>query len=146
MIYKSGNLLEADEQIIVHQVNCQGVMGAGLAKAIRNKWPQVYDKYRRICTEYTPESLLGKVLPVTVGDKIILNVFGQLNYGREGVQTSYEALELALRKIESKYMFQKIAFPLNMGCGLAGGNWDIVSAMIDKIFGSNAIVYILDKK
>lgn len=144
MIYKTGNLLEADEQIIVHQVNCQGVMGAGLAKAIRNKWPQVYDKYRRVCTEHAPDELLGKVLPVTVGDKIILNVFGQLNYGK-GLQTSYEALEIALRKIECKYMFQKIAFPLNIGCGLAGGDWHTVSSMIDKIFGSNAVVYILDK-
>ena len=35
--HKAGNLLEAQENIIVQQVNYQGVMGAGLAKQIKNK-------------------------------------------------------------------------------------------------------------
>ena len=41
--YIKGDILNVTEGIIVQQVNCFGVMGAGLAKQIRDKWPSVYD-------------------------------------------------------------------------------------------------------
>ena len=48
--FVNGNILtfpERDEDtIICHQVNCKGVMGAGLAKQIRDKWPVVFDEYK----------------------------------------------------------------------------------------------------
>ena len=43
--YKNGNLLESGCDIICHQVNCQKVMGSGIAKQIREKWPIVYYDY-----------------------------------------------------------------------------------------------------
>ena len=33
-----------EDTVICHQVNCCGVMGAGLAKQIRDKWPVVFDE------------------------------------------------------------------------------------------------------
>ena len=38
------------DTIICQQVNCMGVMGAGLAAQIRRKWPNVYNEYRKRCT------------------------------------------------------------------------------------------------
>lgn len=35
--YIKGDILNVTEGIIVQQVNCKGVMGAGLAKQIRDK-------------------------------------------------------------------------------------------------------------
>lgn len=52
-IFKSG----AD--IICHQVNCQGVMGSGIAKQVREKYPVVYRDYKRMCDIYAPNALLG---------------------------------------------------------------------------------------
>lgn len=40
MIVLEGNLLDAPFQFIAHQVNCRGVMGAGLAKQIKQKYPR----------------------------------------------------------------------------------------------------------
>ena len=40
-----GNLLDTNCQYICHQVNCQGKMNSGVAKAIRDKWPEVYIQY-----------------------------------------------------------------------------------------------------
>ena len=37
IIYKQGDLLEAEEVVIVHGCNAQGVVGSGVALAIRNK-------------------------------------------------------------------------------------------------------------
>lgn len=34
-----------EDTVICHQVNCCGVMGAGLAKQIRDKWPVVFDEF-----------------------------------------------------------------------------------------------------
>ena len=44
-----GNLLDSNADIIIHQVNCQGAMNSGVAKAIREKWPIVFDKYSKLC-------------------------------------------------------------------------------------------------
>ena len=42
-----GNLLNASEKIIAHQVNCQKKMNSGVAKAIREKWSDVFEKYQK---------------------------------------------------------------------------------------------------
>lgn len=43
----TGNVLDSDAPIIAHQVNCMGVMGAGVAKCIREKYPDIMFTYSR---------------------------------------------------------------------------------------------------
>ena len=145
MDIKFGNLVEADERIIVHQVNCCGVMGAGVARAIRNKWPKVFESYHRTCKKFEDYELIGKTLPVAIDDKLILNVFGQRLYGYSGRYTEYPALRQAFASIAERYPNEKIAMPYGIGCGLAGGDWEVVSNIIEEIFGDNAVLYKLDK-
>lgn len=38
-----------DLVVVCHQVNCMGVMGAGLAKQVRNRYPGVYRAYKELC-------------------------------------------------------------------------------------------------
>ena len=45
--YKQGNLLNSGCNIICHQVNCQGVMGSGIALEIRNRFPEAYATFRK---------------------------------------------------------------------------------------------------
>ena len=59
--YVKGNLLDSDCDYICHQVNCQGVMGSGIARQIRERWPRVYDGYKNFCKYVGSDSLLGKV-------------------------------------------------------------------------------------
>ena len=72
MIYEiKGDLLNADEVFIAHQVNCKGVMGAGVARQIKNKLltPIEFEKYRNMCQNYSPEELLnGTILAHGVKD------------------------------------------------------------------------------
>ena len=58
--FKKMNLLEADVDYICHQVNCQGKMNSGVAKAIRERWPIVYTTYWN--TFLSESNLLGKIL------------------------------------------------------------------------------------
>lgn len=92
-----GNLLEAIEDIIGHQVNCQGVMGSGVAKLLRENYSNLYPSYKQFCNNYNPHELLGKCHIVKTGPKHTANLFGQLNYGRRKVRyTDYEALKESL--------------------------------------------------
>ena len=45
----NGDLLQSNLPLIAHQTNCLGVMGAGIAKAIKNKWNSVYIQYANHC-------------------------------------------------------------------------------------------------
>lgn len=144
-----GDLLSADADAICQQVNCQGVMGAGLAKAICTKWPVVRQLYYEYCNDVgAPFALLGRVHVVREpGIPFdIVNVFGQLNYGRKNFRyTHYYALETAFKEIDRIYAGKKVAFPYGFGCGLAGGDWDVVSDLIARHL-KNCDVYIYRKE
>ena len=45
--YCRGNLLEADAEALVNPVNTQGVMGKGLALAIKNAFPEIFVPMRK---------------------------------------------------------------------------------------------------
>jgi O-acetyl-ADP-ribose deacetylase (regulator of RNase III) len=137
--YMDKAILQAKEKMIIHQVNCQGVMGSGIAKQIRDKYPEVYREYKNFCGYYSTEKLLGQVLIVPCHDgKCVANLFGQLNFGRDKCYTDYKALDESLTllfKIISLYKEYDnidIAIPYKIGCGTGGGDWSIVSRMIEQ--------------
>lgn len=151
--YVKGNLLDSNCDYICHQVNCQGVMGSGIAKQIRERWPEVYDGYRRFCEhygEYDTKVLLNKVFRARIaGSKqCVLNLFSQDKYGYDGSRfTSYDAFARCLEVIKDHPLIDKgatIGFPKNIGCGLGGGNWNIISTMIEEILGKDFEVYIYE--
>lgn len=132
-----GDLLQASEEIIGHQVNCQGVMGSGVAKALRDRYGNLYPAYKQLCNQYDSHELLGRCQLVRTGSKFTANLFGQLNFGRQNVlYTNYEALKqsLIILKEEAKRNSYSIALPYNIGCGLANGDWNVVEAMLQDVF------------
>ena len=141
--YVECDLLQAPASYIVHQVNCRGVMGAGLAKQIRIFNPKLYEIYQSHCRNYKPTDLLGKSFIYNN----IISVFGQLNYGRDKsvVYTDYTALSRAFQAIHKRLPIDKsIAFPMFMSCGLANGKWHIVEDLIEHCFPGRKI-YICAK-
>lgn len=48
-----GNLLDSKENIIGHQVNALGAMNSGVAEFIRQKYPEVFQPYELLCSQYT---------------------------------------------------------------------------------------------
>ena len=138
-----GSLLDATEDILCHQVNCQGVMGSGIALALRNKYEYLYPSYKsfgRIITKDRATSvLLGRVYYVSCEDNhIIANIFSQDAYLRDDIiYTDYTELEVAfvrLREFALKNNLS-IAMPYKIGCDLANGDWDNkVYPMIERVF------------
>lgn len=146
IIFKEGDLLDAQTDVIAHQVNCQGVMGSGVAKQIKEKWPEVFESYKQSCEDsriypYTIYQLMGRCDsgPDPNGQKpYIANLHAQLNYGVDGKRyTDYEALYQSLehlRQIMAEYKFVSVAFPYKMSSDRGGADWDVVLAMIKSVF------------
>ena len=137
--YKKGNLLDAQQGIIVHQTNCQGSMGAGVAKHIKNHYPEVFKQYFKLCqSTKEKETLMGRVQFIEQDEKLICNLFAQLHYAPKQLRhTSYDSLVEGFLTIKELYEGD-IAMPL-IGCGLGGGDWKIVSAIIESIFDDRDI-------
>ena len=147
--FKDGNILNAEENIICHQTNCIGVMGGGLALQIRNKYPEVYNCYKKLCSEFKPNELLGKIQIVKVegNNKYIVNLFGQNNISKTTRMTDYDALEVALNNLKTNMELQdeklSVAIPYNIGCALGGGDWSIVSKIISDVFKDSEIDVVI---
>lgn len=126
--YIKGDLLETDAQLVLHQVNLQGVMGGGLALSIARRYPNVELVYRTF--EYKE---LGQVVVARAGNKYIGNCFSQ----NEDFTTNYEALKECLDKvikIMNKFDIKTVAIPYKYGCGIASGDWNIVESIFKEKF------------
>ena len=142
-----GDIVTSDAAVICHQVNCRGAMGAGVAKAICKKWPEVKRNYIKLCGEMVnPADYLGAIQIVKIRPGFaVVNIFGQLNYGNDGrVYTDYYALRKAFGCINNIFRGETIAMPWKIGCGLGGCDWATVESLIVKSLGNcNVKLYML---
>ncbi len=142
VVIKEGNVFDSSADIICHQVNCQGVMGSGVAKEVRERYPNVYEEYRKLCETHNSYTagLLGTAQIVPVDDahsRYIVNCFGQDKYGYDGAQyTSIGALMEAFAFIaeNARRNGLKVAMPYKIGCCRGGADWDTVKKIIDVTF------------
>lgn len=148
---ENGDILDKKCKIICQQVNCQGVMAAGLAKQIRNEYPAIFDEYRSFLNSFSDKSkALGMVHKFIAPDgRIIFNLFGQYSFGRDKQYTDYNALKSGFENI--KKMLNKndtLYIPYKIGCGLGGGLWVRVSDIIYNVFRGqkNNIVIVRHKQ
>lgn len=145
-----GDLMDSTEDIIAHSVNCMGVMGSGVALAIRNKYPDVYKSYKSLCDTVRCEALLSQVqICKTTDGKRVANLFGQLRYGTDIRHTDYEVLGKTFHILASiaAPADLSIAMPYGIGCGRGGGDWAIVYPMIEKEFANcNVTLYRYKEK
>ena len=58
--------------ILLHQVNCLGVMGAGFAIQVKSKFPKCYEEYRKMSSK----EMLGKTFMYHQDNIMICNAFG----------------------------------------------------------------------
>ena len=136
------DIFESGARYILHQVNCQGVMGSGIAKQVREKYPIVYEQYKLWCNTMPKDELLGEMQYVNTREKHhtdftgIVNLFAQYNYGYDGkCYTDYNALRHALKCFKSHLITSPtIAIPHLMGCHRGGGDWGVVYKMIEEVF------------
>lgn len=152
-MYKTieGDLIKLAEQgefdIIVHGCNCFHAMGSGIAKQLADRYPEVEREDQK--TKFGDRNKLGTGRLFLVKSKTsdiwfsVFNVYTQYYWSRGKDVFEYDAFQKFLnyqsesiskisQPIEEfnieKYRF---GFP-QIGAGLAGGDWDRISKMIEK--------------
>lgn len=143
-----GDLIESFKKgkfdVIAHGCNCFATFGAGIALTIGKEFPEAKKADLDLDKTLPIGNIrLGKFSKAEVnvsGDVgLIYNLYTQLNPGKDfRLKALKKSLLLMKDDIEMNFGVKeaqnlRIGFPL-IGCGIAGGNWDIVRDEIKKIF------------
>lgn len=138
-----GNLinmaLAGEFDVIGHGCNCFCVQGAGIAVQMNTHFgtndPKKYPLEAK--SERGNPDKLGKIQGHTHTVKTlsleVLNIYSQWLPGVpnfSGIPLDYKALELAMRQINYRFSGKHIGLPW-IGCGLAGGDSDIVYQILN---------------
>jgi O-acetyl-ADP-ribose deacetylase (regulator of RNase III) len=142
LVYRRTSLLESSAQTLVNTVNCVGVMGKGIAKEFRQREPEMFEAYKKICED-------GKLQPGKLWlwrgvDQWTLNFPTKVHWRNP---SKLEWVEAGLKKFVSGYDklgIKDISFP-RLGCGNGGLDWDDVRPLMEKYLGSLKIpVFVHD--
>ena len=125
--------LEGEFDVIVHGANCQCTMGAGIAKAIKETFPEAFESDR--ATKKGSRAKLGTISFARVArhgrELVVVNAYTQFHYRGAGVRVDYDAIRSALKEVKRHFSGKRIAYP-RIGAGLGGGDWSIISRILDE--------------
>ncbi|KAL7575121.1 hypothetical protein ACA910_000488 [Epithemia clementina (nom. ined.)] len=154
----TGDLLrlakEGKFDVIVHGCNCFCSFGAGIAKSIKEEFPQAFEAD---CTTVPGEraklgSMTAVKVPIVVVPRgqetttsrktkevcekrelVIVNAYTQFHWRRKKGECllDYDALRSVFGAIKKQYAGLRIAYP-KIGAGLAGGDWKLIAEIIDR--------------
>ena len=107
-------------------------MGRGIALSIRKQYPEAY---RADCeTEKGDRSKLGTISYAEVTRDntvfVIVNAYTQFHWRGKGVLVDYDAVRKAMKEVKQQFHGKRLAY-CKIGAGLAGGDWEIISAIIN---------------
>lgn len=144
-----GDLIELADKgefdVIIHGCNCFHTMGAGIAAALRKKWRMVRDVDIDL-TAYGDRDKLGTITSAEVKPGLtVVNAYTQYDYRRSNTpNVEYDEVEAAFRQVRDKYGNQGLRFGIpKIGAGLAGGDWNIISSIIDRIMAVEDITVVI---
>jgi len=140
LIIKQGDIFTSNADYLVCPVNCEGVMGKGLAKEFKKRFPECEDIYRfnSLWFKIGSNPALAKI-----GDYLILSpvsFFATKKYWRD--KSDLELIKKGLINFNNNYTETRYnrnlpkksyAFPA-LGCGEGGLNWEDVKAIFEEVF------------
>lgn len=159
MRYVEKNIVDAPELIIIHGCNMRGVMGSGVAKALRDKYPQIYDAYK-VCLK---DKKLGDHITAICGSppKLIGNLLTQNEYGYDRYRyAELDAIRDALISFVEDYLYRSPITPSHyeyltennlkvsiaspkIGCGRGGLSWSEVSKIYEMVENNYPVEFVI---
>ncbi len=112
-------------EVIIHGCNCFCIMDAGIAKQIRRNFPAAYEIDR--ATNRGDKAKLGTISHAVIGNLIVINAYTQFNLGKD---FNYDAITNCFKEIKRQFSGKIIGYP-KISAGIAGGDWDVISKIID---------------
>ncbi len=127
--YIKGDIFSSPSKIIVNTVNTVGVMGKGIALEFKNRYPDMFQKYKALCDDKKLD--IGKLVLWKKSSKWVL-LFPTKRHWRNPSKMEY--IEQGLKKFAEnwdKLGANSISFP-RLGCGNGGLNWEEVRPLMEK--------------
>jgi O-acetyl-ADP-ribose deacetylase (regulator of RNase III) len=125
--------LAGEFDVLVHGCNCHCQMGRGIALSIKQQFPEAY--HADLATAKGDAHKLGTYSSAWIDRPShsfhIVNAYTQLHWRGTGVKADYAAIAQVMQQIKHDFTGLRIAYP-KIGAGLAGGDWTIISALIDE--------------
>lgn len=147
---KTGNLMHVKAGHIVHGCNAQGVMGSGVALAVKNTYPQAFADYMEV--HNAGGLILGESYPTAVKpDLVIWNAITQNLYGNSARMVSYDAVQTCFEAVNNwitengKLVMApaEVHIPL-IGAARGGGNWEIIREIIEQTMDFPVTLWLPD--
>jgi O-acetyl-ADP-ribose deacetylase (regulator of RNase III) len=131
--------------VITHGCNCQCTMGKGIAKTIKQVWPEAYKA--DLATVKGDKKKLGTISYTTKGNITIVNSYTQFHYWSRGQEKKdlfeYESFRSCLKAIMKRFGGSGLRFGLpKIGAGLAGGDWERIYGIIEEEMGSEDVTVV----
>lgn len=121
MIYVTGDLFESHAQVLVNPVNIVGVMGKGIAREFKHRYPDMFEQYKRFCE--SGQFQIGSLWLYEGHDKRVLN-FPTKCHWRQPSRVTYITAGLeSFVYYYKQWDIHSIAFPM-LGCGNGQLNWE----------------------
>jgi len=147
--YLSGDLFinQYNAQALAHGCNCRGAMGAGVAKGFRERYPAMYDEYRRRCKAQPRQFNLGDSFLWKEEDKpYVFNLGTQEDYWR--CRASCDAIKRSLETMKQhadEQDIRSIAMP-RIGAGYGGLSWKKVRPIVERVFNDwSGTLYVYEE-
>jgi len=125
--------LEGRFDVVVHGCNCMCVMGAGIAKQVRERFPEAYEA--DLETPKGSREKLGTISTAVVKrvDRVfhVVNAYTQFDWRGSGMKADYDAIRSAMKDVKKAFSGKRIGYP-QLGAGLAGGDWSVISQIISE--------------
>lgn len=138
--------LAGEYDLVMQGCNCLNQMGKGLALQLKKTWKEVYKA--DLATTAGDWNKLGTyskaVVDVNGKPLTVLNCYTQYTYNSrtEDVLVNYAAVQRVLNQVKQEYSGMKMAMPL-LGCGLAGGDWNVVSQLVENTLAGEDLTLVL---
>lgn len=131
-------------QVIIQGNNCFAIQGAGIAPQIAKAFGGEDDLVRQVDRDFPipigSKERLGNYSYLQTDEVLVINAYTQHSTGgrRAGKpDVSYDAIREVFEKLNTDITSHlgknaTVGIPL-IGCGLAGGNWEVVETLIDEV-------------
>lgn len=123
-----GNIFESRAQTLVNTVNCVGVMGKGIAKEFKKRYPDMFQDYAEKCRQNQVKPGEPFIYTDLLGTSIINFPTKEHWRSPSKLENIIHGLDIFTKK-HKEWGIQSVAFP-PLGCGSGGLEWRTVGPVM----------------
>ncbi|MFW9874155.1 MAG: macro domain-containing protein [Candidatus Thorarchaeota archaeon] len=133
IIYKiNENIFKSEADALVNTVNCKGIMGKGLAKEFKERYPEMFKDYRKKCE--SNQLKIGKLHLFQTLDHLIINFPTKIHWKHYSRLEWIESGLLYFVNNYKKWNIKSVAFP-QLGTSYGKLEWEVVKPLMENYLG-----------